>query len=124
MNRIGSISFATAALLSVHAFAADPVRLGKDESATLITGKTIVYPGTGATPVRVYFSPDGRLTGRGAQGRSNQSEGSWKIEDDGKICVTIKQGPMVDRCYYLMRTDSSLGMSQSGNSAGQAMTIE
>jgi YD repeat-containing protein len=118
---IASIALALAATI---AHAADPARLAKDEVKATLADKTLVYTAPNGSPQRVYYAADGRLTGKAANntGKSSQSVGEWTVEDDGKVCQKIRQGPMTDRCYYVMRGDAGLSIGASGK--GIPVTLE
>ena len=111
-------------LAATSALAADPARLGKDEVKATIADKTMVYTAQNGSPQRVYYAADGKLIGKANNNtaKSSQSTGEWMVEDDGKICQKIRQGPMTDRCYYLMRGDAGLSIGASGK--GLPITLE
>ena len=111
-------------LAATSTLAADPARLAKDDVKATIADKTMVYTAPNGSPQRVYYAADGRLTGKANNNtaKSSQSTGEWTVEDDGKICQKIRQGPMTDRCYYLMRGDAGLSIGASGK--GIPITLE
>ena len=125
MNHVGRTTLiALLAIVSSAAIADESARLAKDDVQKTLEGKTMVYTAPNGFAQRVYYSADGRLTARGpGTGKSTQSVGEWKIEDDGKVCIVIKQGPMTDRCYYIVRADNVLNMTY-GTKTSVPITFE
>ena len=105
-RRLGLVSVLAATSL---AYAADPVRLTKEETQQALSGKSITYGNRNGNQVLTYFGPDGRLTQRSLT-TSRSSAGTWTVEDDGRFCVKIISGTGADACRHLLRTDTGYAM--------------
>jgi hypothetical protein len=116
---------AAIALFSADTFAADATKMPKDEVGSTVAGKTLVYTAANGAVLRVYYSADGHLTGTGSGvGARTQSSGAWTVDEEGRLCQKIRQGPMVDRCFFLMRADGAYRLSLNGSTLGTAVTLE
>lgn len=100
--------------------AQDRVTLGKDELNQLLPGAKMRRVNNQGSFQAWSNDPSGSFVvssdNRGTQGNNSTANGSWKISDDGRYCLTIewKRNPLEDWCrlivkaggnYYVTRSD-------------------
>ncbi len=87
------------------AMAAGP--LGRQDVMTLLSGATTTQRQTDATAyvsgARVEYGADGRVTATytGGQTRGFAERGTWRVTENGQVCITW-QGKKEGPCQYLV----------------------
>lgn len=112
--------------LSLPALGAD---LTPSEITTLITGKTIYgYDADDRQDVVWYFAPDGKVSQRK---KSATSPGTWRMDEDGRLCIQLRD-PYSDvtqkeRCRGFSQEGESYsmyGLGKDGRKKGGAMSVK
>lgn len=93
------------------AYAAEPVKLTKDETQKVLSGKSMNYGGKSGRPIVIFFADNGNVTQR--TGNGQPSTGTWTVEDDGRFCIKITKGTYPDVCRNMMRTEAGLALSDA-----------
>lgn len=125
MRSVQSTVMVGLAFASISALAADPEKIPKDELKEAVAGKTLTYKAANGATLRVQYAANGRLTGTGTGfGGRSLSSGEWTVNEEGMLCQKIRQGPMPDRCFFLMRTGGAYGISVKGDALGTPATLE
>jgi hypothetical protein len=84
-------------LLSIASFAQTPVTtevlhpLSKEDASQLLQGATVEFTSTKGNQLRWKNELDGTMlaTSLRSSGKSTTKNGSWKIDDKGRFCVSI-----------------------------------
>lgn len=106
------------AVLFSFTFAQEETKMTPEEFETLLAGNTMIGE-WGSSPYRQYFSEDG-ITIYLSNG--SQSEGTWRIADDGKYCSVWPPSP-AEACYIVTRRGGEL-IWYSGDNRYPAMVVE
>jgi hypothetical protein len=89
-----------------------------EEFQNILSGNTMIGEWAG-TPYRQYFSENGTTI---YLSNGSQSEGTWRITEDGKYCSVWPPSP-AEACYIVTRKDQEL-VWYSGSSRYPAVVVE
>jgi hypothetical protein len=89
-----------------------------EEFQKILSGNTMIGEWAG-TPYRQYFSESGSTI---YLSNGSQSEGTWRIADDGKYCSVWPPSP-AESCYKVTRQGEEL-IWYSGSSRYPAIVVE
>lgn len=124
------ISFASALLLTSSAFAQSTLgevldaggrKLSVTEVKTLLTGASVSGPGANGTKLNLELSENGKASGYltliSPQPMTIGLSGSWKVEEDGKVCsdLTFTNGRTANNCGYYFQAGENYFGSTSEN---------
>jgi hypothetical protein len=89
-----------------------------EEFQNILSGNTMIGEWAG-TPYRQYFSENGSTV---YLSNGSQSEGTWRITDEGKYCSVWPPSP-AEACYTVTRKGEEL-IWYSGNNRYPAVLVE
>ena len=104
------------------AYAADPVRLNKEETQQALSGKSMTYDSRGSSSgaTTIFFAPGGQMTMKLANS-PRTSSGTWSVDDEGRYCIKVTSGTGSDGCRPLLKTDTGYAL-RTGR--GDIITID
>jgi len=102
-------------------------KLSSEEVRALLSGATVDAQRSGNVQTKTLYKPDGSLSAQiQAPDASTGGTGTWKVEDDGKFCISINwtlHFPPVAGCSYVFRLGDSFYFSVS-DSVRHARAVE
>ena len=102
------------------------VQLSAEELKQLMPGAKVVNRTQAGSTRRWENKPDGTFSastdGRGFAGTRNSyatAPGTWRVSDNGRLCVTLKwNGPLDDWCRYMFKVgDKYYGVGRVDDNA-------
>jgi hypothetical protein len=84
-------------------FAQEEITMTPEEFREILTGNTMIGEWAGS-PYRQYFSETGQTS---YLSNGSQTEGTWRIADDGKYCSVWPPSP-IEACYTVTRKGDEL----------------
>jgi hypothetical protein len=91
MMRTGLLGFLLSFAGFAHAQATAPAPLPREEVVQLLQGAKVDFTSTRGNRLNWKNDPDGTMLASsvGANGRGVTKNGTWKIDDKGRFCVSI-----------------------------------